>query len=139
MKILIMWLIALVFTGCAMLPTVPSVCDTAPGESWICSKANDLGVKVEDMDLLISVAILRMDNKTARLALEFYDAIEYVLSKDITYYNLIDYVRLNIKLTGPEILIISRYLPHLSSTAYISKFDKGLIMAHIDHQRALLK
>ena len=131
--------LALMFMGCATLPTPPSVCDTAPEESWICTKANEIGVNVEDMDLLISVAILRMDKKAAALALEFYDAIELCLMRDISYYNLIDYVRLNIKLTGPEILIISRYLPHLSSTAYISKFDKGLILAHIDHQRQLLR
>ncbi|HUV00859.1 MAG TPA: hypothetical protein VMW32_07850 [Bacteroidales bacterium] len=127
------------FTGCAILPPIPSVCDTAPGESWICTKANDLGVKVEDMDLLISVAILRMDKSVAKKALKFYDAVEVFLSKDVLYRELIDYVRNEVRLTGPEILIVSRYLPYLYSNNYISDFDKGLILAHIDHQRALLQ
>jgi len=139
MKKLIVLAMAVMFMGCAMMPTTPSVCDTAPGESWICTKANDLGVKVEDMDLLISVAILRMNKSAAKKALKFYDAVEIFLSKDILYRELIDYVRNEVKLTGPEILIISRYLPYLYSNNYISYFDKGLILAHIDHQRALLK
>ena len=139
MKKLLVLVVSFMFVGCAMLPEYPSICETAPPDSFICVKANELGVKVEDMDLLISIAILRMDKSAAKLALKFYDAVERFLTEDILYRELIDFVRNEAKLTGPEVLIISRYLPHLYSTDYISDFDKMLIAAHIDHQRALLQ
>ena len=134
-------LLSLTFVGgCAILPLGPSVYETAPVESWICVKANELGVKVEDMDLLLQIATLRLlDKDDVKKALKFFDNVERYIANDILYRELIDYVRKEVKLTGPEILIVSRYLPHLYLDSLISNYDKMLILAHIDHQRALLR
>ena len=125
--------------GCAM-PNYPSVCDNAPPDSYICQVATDMGMKVEDIDLFLQLANLRiLDNKSKKVVLGFYDAVERVLISDLTYSALVTFVQDRVKLTAPEILIISRYLPMFSVPQVISDFDKGLIYAHINNQRALLK
>ena len=136
MKILIVWLLAVFLIGCA-IPKYPSLCDNPPEDSWICTKACELGVEVEDMDLLISTGTARMKKAVAKPALEFYTTIEWFISRDVRWNELIDYVRF--ELNWYSELSMSRHLPHLYSNDHISRFDKSLIYTHINHQRALLR
>lgn len=138
-KVAILLALSILFVGCA-IPNYPSVCDTAPADSWICQKANEMGVDVEQIDLLLQASSLRfLDGDNRQKALSFFDSAERVLNTEISYQQLVWFVQDRVKLTGPEVLIISMYLPRFSATFPISEYDKMLISAHIEHQRAILK
>ena len=137
----ILIIIAAFLTGCAlpMYPTT-SVCDTAPPESYICTVCTRIGISPEKADLILQAASLRfLDGDDARKALKFFDRVEDILDIELSYFTLIKFVQKEVRLTGPEMLIISMYLPQFNSPSLISDFDKGLLYAHINHQRALLQ
>lgn len=139
MKIIVSICALLFCYGCAM-PNYPSVCDTAPPESVLCRVSNEMGVKLEDIDLFLQITSLRLlDKKGKRVVLDFYDAMETALHANITYAGLVTYAQDKIKLSAPEILIMSRYLPMFSVPQLISDYDRGLIFSHIEHQRAVLQ
>lgn len=129
-------------TGCSLLglEPPPSVCDQPEaGGSVICGVCDEIGVNVEDVDLLIQIAALRvLDEHGRRVAVDFYDSVEAFLAMDRSYAALLRYVQQYIDITGPEILIISRYLPMFDSPLRISDFDRDLLLIHIERTRALL-
>jgi len=143
-SILVLWVVALVsitMSGCSLIgiEPPPSVCDEAPSDSVICRVCSEMGTTPEAADLILQAAALRaLDEHDKSKVLTFYDDIEYFIGMSINYTELIDYVQDRVNLTGPEILLISLYLPKFESPQMISQFDKYLLLAHIDHMRAIL-
>ena len=131
--------VALSINMCAFLPTPPSVCDTAPEDSYICAKAGELGVQVEDIDLLLQTAAFYvLKDKDKEKVLKFYIAIEKILNGDITYQLLMKIVLEKVDAAGPEVMLAARYIRMLDVNNLISDFDKNLILIHIEHQKDLL-
>jgi len=118
----------------------PSVCDQPGSEkSVICQVCSEIGVQAEDIDLLLQIAAVRaLDEHGKKEALKFYDDVEFYLKTTATYRGLIRYVQEQVDITGPELLIISRYFPMFDSTRFISTFDRNLILTHIERIKALL-
>lgn len=133
-------LLVLLF-GCAHSgPPPPSVCDRPEAaESVICAACSEIGVPVEDVDLLIAIVALRaLDNYERATVLKFYIDVEDFLKVTSSYIELIAFVQKYIDVTGPEILIISRYLPYFNSPQLVGDFDRGLLLFHIEKMKAQL-
>ena len=132
--------VSMLFIGCAGMMPQPSVCESPEAEaSFICEKCSEAGVTVEDIDLVFQIAAVRLlEGQDKEAALKFFDAVEVLLDKNATYRALIEFVKSEIGMVGPEVLLISRYFPMFDSTRYISKFDKWLILTHIENQRVIL-
>ena len=140
-KFLPLIVLAIFFMGCAGMPPAPTVCDQPGAEkSWLCAQVLRVeGMQIEDVDILIRVAIVRGLKKQSdkdRLA-EVLGKIESALAENITYRYLIEFV--GDELTGPELELISRRLIMFDSTRFISNFDKDLILKHIEKLRTALE
>jgi len=129
-------------SGCAYLGMTPppSVCDTAPGDSVICRVCGELDINVEVADLILQAAALRsLDDHDKAVVVSFYDGVEAFLLAGGSYTALINYVQDTVELTGPELMIISLYLPRFVSPQVITAFDQELLLAHIEGMRAQLE
>jgi hypothetical protein len=132
----------ILLSGCSYLNMAPppSVCDTAPGDSVICRVCGEMGTTPEVADLLLESAALRaLDENDKDVVLAFYKDVEYFLQATVSYRALIEYIQRYVNVTGPEIMLISMYLPAFDSTQIISSFDRGLLLTHISNMRAMLE
>ena len=132
MKILVCLGIVLL-VGCSFLglQPPPSVCDTAPADSLICKVCIEMGTTPEVADLLLESAALRVvDDKDVNKVIKFYEDVEGILTHPITYTALINHVQSYVEFTGPELMLISMYLPAFTSPQPISPYDKNLLLIH---------
>jgi len=140
-NIILFGIIILLGFGCSHIGTPPpSVCDQPGAElSLICSTCADIGVQVEDIDLLLQVAALRtLDDNGREAALNFYNSVKLFLMTTGTYRDLIRFAQTDLDITGVETLILSRYLLMFDKPEIISAFDRDLILIHIERTRELL-
>jgi hypothetical protein len=128
-------------TACSYLglSKPPSVCDTAPSDSVICNVCNDMDVTPESIDLILQASALRgLGEYDRSIVLSSYNDIEKLILTKKTYAGLIESVQEYVELTGPEILLISLYLPKFSSPLQISEFDRALLLSHIESMKVIL-
>ena len=140
--------LALVFTGCAMLEPQPSVCDKPEAEgSVICDLASTMSTTPEQIDFLFrlgaAVALDRNPDEAGK-ALMFLDQATSILSGEgITYDALAKYLVGNMPIT---FVVASELLDKfvgledpLGNLLPISDFDMGLLRAHLERQRTLVQ
>jgi len=143
MKHLTIIMAIIMLTGCTHLglQPPPSVCEQPGAEkSLICDVCTELGTTPEVADLLIeSAAIRALDDTDKTTVLKFYESVELFLSTTQSYRSLIEFVQNYVDMTGPEVILISMYLPRFDSTQFISSFDRDLLMMHIYRMRAILQ
>jgi len=135
---------AILAVGCAggVQPTI-SVCDDPErGPSFICEKFRDVGVRVEDADLILQMVNLRLikeDVYSKEQVLKFLDICEAWLTEGSISYRSFGARAIEMAGDYPELIVLSRYVGMLNSTKFISLFDRQLLLAHIEHQRELLE
>ena len=133
---------AMLTTGCAYLGMAPppSVCDTAPEDSVICRVCGEMDITPEATDLILQTAALRaLDEHDTAVVVKFYKDVEKFIAGSVTYLALINYVQDYVELTGPELMLISLYLPKFESPQLITEFDRGLLLTHIEGMIAQLE
>ena len=126
-KLFVLFLAGLFMFGCATVQ-LPTVCDKAPAESIICPKLAGIGVQVEDIELLIAIALERLAEKEDLVIVDKYkkillDMLDTSPAEAIfTYWSGI-----TDELTAPEIMLLNRYLAVLSADKVLCEFDQELV------------
>ena len=138
--------LALVFTGCAMLEPQPSVCDKPEAEnSMLCDLSMKWGLTPERMGsvLYLSSALVLSNNPDeAADALEYVNgAIDILESGNITYGAFAKYLKEKQSLF--VVIAVNEFIneffgPNLVSLP-IDPFDKGLISAHLKKQSDMIQ
>lgn len=141
-NLFVVFSVIFLLSACAtgLLSPMPSVCEKPEAAgSQVCAIANETGMAVEDIDLILQVAALKgVDQFGKEVAIDFFDKVEKFLITTSSYTELINFIKEQVELTGPEVLVISRFLMRLQSPNVISDFDRGLILEHIKRQKLLL-
>jgi len=127
--LLFVWaLVISILMGCATVAPLPTVCDNSPAESIICPKLAEIGIQIEDVDLLMEIAFQRLAEKEDIETINKYkkillDMLETSPAEVIFQY----WSGITEELTAPEILLLNRYLSVLSVDRVLCEFDQGLI------------
>ena len=126
--------------GCKELPMLPSCCDNAPENSYLCEKAKKYNIRLENVDLLLqATAYYALSSSGKAKVLVFLLNIQELLQSETTYKHLQEYILKGVKVAGPGVIIASRYISMLESLLPISDYDKKLLLIHIEHQKMMLK
>ena len=136
--------LAVFFCSCATYPTAgPSVCLNPDAQgSWICSVATEYSLTPEKLDMMlldattIGLVAGALDKKKAREVI--LGLIQTVETVSLSYSGLIRIVLDESEKAALVAQLVSRHLMLFDSPVIISEYDRGLILAHLRHQLALL-
>jgi hypothetical protein len=129
---------AVIFTGCAGIPTSTSPCvDLAPDESQICQ----IIPNPQNVDFVLRLAnagALEMDLYQAEDALRFLNAtIDVLETSRVSYAEL--YRRLVEDVSPTVFVVLEEYeAPFLKLDMFITPKDIGFILYHLNRQRVLV-
>jgi len=128
MKKLIVVFLAVFFMGCATVAPLPTICDKAPTESIICPKLAEIGIQIEDIDLLMKIAFERLAEKEDMIIINKYKKILLDMLETSSAETIFSYwTGITAELTAPEVLLLNRYLSVLSVDRVLCEFDQELI------------
>lgn len=120
--------------------SLPTMCDSAEAEgSWICYVCSELGVRVEDVDLMFRIATVKgltEDQKTEAVKL-MTELINFIDSPLSTTYNAFFDEAENVLLES-DIILIQDYIASFRSDQIIIPYDKYLIKLHLERQIKVL-
>jgi len=118
----------IMFIGCAAVAPLPTICDKAPAESIICPKLAEIGIQIEDIDLLMKIAFERLAEKENIEIINKYKKILLDMLETSPAETIFSYwTGITEELTAPEILLLNRYLSVLSVDRVLCDFDQELI------------
>ena len=113
-------------------PIVPSICLTAPDDSRICKKSKVIKIFPELIDFTLRIYVYYMPlDRMKEKTYDFYDGLSTYLEEDITYNDLNEYVRENVRLGMMTNIVVRSLLRFFfKSNDTVSDFDKRLIYMH---------
>ena len=131
------------FLGCAATQSRSSVCNKPEAQdSVICDTFGNLGMSVEQANLLFkvaNVALIQENAYTKESFLKFLDETERLVDTSGSYMNLALYIISAIEAFnykhGVELIMISDYLYTFNQTTPITSYDQYLLKEHIKQQR----
>lgn len=129
-------LLPLFLISCASMQ--PSqICETDQ-PSVICKELQ----QPEHTDILLQLANVRMlknDVYSGQQALEFLDFCTEIVNGSSTYLDLTQYVSRIAQEYQLEVIVLSTYINNLSVDLPITEYDRNLLLAHIAHQKKMVK
>jgi len=132
-KLFVLFLIGFFMVGCATVQ-LPTVCDKAPPESIVCPKLAEIGVQIEDIEILIQIVFERFVEKEDKIIVkEYCNIISNMLKTSSADMIFLYWTDITDDLTSSELLLLNRYLSVLNVDQVLCEFDQQII------ERILLK